>query len=81
MRAWRCDRGGTVVLLDLLHYFTSDEQARILAAAAAHATTVIIRDAVRDGSWRYRMTYAQEMFSRVGALASCGAAALRDARR
>ena len=25
---------------------------------------VIIRDAVRDGSWRYRLTYAQEMFSR-----------------
>ena len=59
------DRGGTVVLLDLLHYFTSEEQSRILAAAAAHATTVIIRDAVRDGSWRYRMTYAQEMFSRL----------------
>jgi SAM-dependent methyltransferase len=58
------DRGGTVVLLDLLHYFTSEEQSEILAAAAAHATTVIIRDAIRDGSWRYRLTYAQEMFSR-----------------
>ncbi|MGA8807686.1 MAG: class I SAM-dependent methyltransferase [Thermoanaerobaculia bacterium] len=56
--------GGTVVLLDLLHYFRSDDQAAILAAAAANATTVIIRDAVRDGSWRYRLTYAQEMFSR-----------------
>ena len=59
------DRGGTVVLLDLLHYFTSEEQARMLAAVAAHATTVIIRDGIRDGSWRYRVTYAQEMFSRV----------------
>lgn len=59
------DRGGTVVLLDLLHYFTSEEQARILAAAAAQAATVIIRDAIRDGSWRYRVTYAQEMFSRL----------------
>jgi SAM-dependent methyltransferase len=55
--------GGTVVLLDLLHYFRSDEQAAILAAAV-NATTVIIRDAVRDGSWRYRLTYAQETFSR-----------------
>lgn len=55
---------GTVVLLDLLHYFRSDDQAAILAAAAANATTVIIRDAVRDGSWRYRLTYAQETFSR-----------------
>lgn len=59
------DRGGTVVLLDLLHYFTSEEQARMLAAAAAQAETVIIRDAIRDGSWRYRVTYAQEVFSRV----------------
>ena len=37
----------------------------MLAAVAAHATTVIIRDGIRDGSWRYRVTYAQEMFSRV----------------
>lgn len=56
--------GGTVVLLDLLHYFRSGDQDAILAAAAANATTVIIRDAVRDGTWRYRLTYAQETFSR-----------------
>jgi SAM-dependent methyltransferase len=59
------DAGGTIVLLDLLHYFRADEQARILASAARSATTVIIRDAIRDGSWRYRFTYLQEMFSRV----------------
>jgi SAM-dependent methyltransferase len=56
--------GGTVVLLDLLHYFRGGDQAAILARAAATATTVIVRDAVRDGSWRYRLTYAQETFSR-----------------
>ena len=56
--------GGTVVLLDLLHYFRAGDQAAILAAAAANAKMVIIRDAVRDGSWRYRLTYAQETFSR-----------------
>jgi len=55
---------GTVVLLDLLHYFRDVDQAAILAAAAANAKTIIIRDAVRDGSWRYRLTYAQETFSR-----------------
>jgi SAM-dependent methyltransferase len=55
--------GGTVVLLDLLHYFRSGDQEAILASAA-NAKTVIIRDAVRDGSWRYRLTYAQETFSR-----------------
>lgn len=57
--------GATIVLLDLLHYFRSDEQERILAGAAMIGTTVIIRDAIRDGSWRYRFTYVQEMFSRV----------------
>jgi SAM-dependent methyltransferase len=56
--------GGTVVLLDLLHYFRSSDQEAILRAAAANGTTIIIRDAVRDGSWRYRLTYAQETFSR-----------------
>jgi SAM-dependent methyltransferase len=55
--------GGTIVLLDLLHYFRSADQETILASAA-NAKTVIIRDAVRDGSWRYRLTYAQETFSR-----------------
>jgi SAM-dependent methyltransferase len=55
--------GGTVVLLDLLHYFRSGDQSAILGAAA-NATTVIIRDGVRDGSWRYRLTYAQETFAR-----------------
>ena len=59
------DAGSTIVLLDLLHYFRGDEQAQILAAAASSATTVIIRDAIRDGSWRYRLTYLQETFSRM----------------
>jgi SAM-dependent methyltransferase len=58
------DGCGTAVLLDLLHYFRADEQSGILDAAAKMATTVIIRDAIRDGSWRYFFTYAQEMFSR-----------------
>lgn len=58
------ESGGTIVLLDLLHYFAAEEQAAILASAAKNATTIIIRDAVADGSWRHRVTYAQEMFSR-----------------
>jgi len=59
------DAEGTVVLLDLLHYFRAEEQARILESAAKNATIVIIRDAIRDGSWRYRLTYLQEAFSRL----------------
>lgn len=53
---WR----GTIVLADLLHYFDRPTQLRVLARAAESAATVIIRDALRDGSWRYRITYLQE---------------------
>ena len=50
-------------MLDLLHYLQDDEQ-RALLADAAHSDLVIIRDALRDGSWRYCATYAQETFAR-----------------
>jgi hypothetical protein len=53
-----------VVMLDLLHYFDDEAQAAMLRRAAAGADLVIIRDALRDGSWRYRATYAQETFAR-----------------
>lgn len=56
--------GGSVAMLDLLHYFSDDDQSSLLGRIAQSATTVIIRDAVRDGSWRYRVTYAQESFAR-----------------
>jgi len=58
---------GSVVMLDLLHYFDDPTQARILenaAACIAPGGVLIVRDAIRDGSWRYRATYAQEMFAR-----------------
>lgn len=53
----------TIIMLDLLHYLTDDEQ-RALLRDAAQCDLVIIRDALRDGSWRYRATYAQEAFAR-----------------
>jgi len=58
------DLSGTIVMLDLLHYFDAAAQASLLRRAAAASNLVIIRDAVRDGSWRYRATYAQEAFAR-----------------
>ena len=58
------DLSGTIVMLDLLHYFDDAAQASLLRRAAAASNLVIIRDAVRDGSWRYRATYAQEAFAR-----------------
>jgi SAM-dependent methyltransferase len=57
------DTRDTVVMLDLLHYFDDDAQ-RALLAGAARSNLVIIRDAIRDGTWRYRATYAQETFAR-----------------
>jgi SAM-dependent methyltransferase len=60
-------RGSSVLLLDVLHYLRTDEQKRLLTVAAeavAPGGLVIIRDAVRDGSWRYRLTYLQETFAR-----------------
>jgi len=57
---------GNVVLLDVLHYFRDDDQAAILRNAANAGATVLIRDGIRDGSLRYRLTYAQEAIARVG---------------
>ena len=57
-----------VLLVDVLHYFTPAEQAQLLRAVASVVPpggVVIVRDAVRDGSWRYRLTVLQETFSRV----------------
>lgn len=62
--AENADMRGTVLMIDLLHYFDDDAQAALLARAASAADLVIIRDALRDGSWRYRTTYAQEAFAR-----------------
>lgn len=59
--------GSNVVLLDVLHYFSPEEQRRILdhaAAAVPAGGIVVIRDAIRDGTLRYRVTAAQERFSR-----------------
>lgn len=59
--------GSNVLLLDVLHYFDAVEQSRILenvARAVPPGGVAIIRDAVPDGSWRFRATYAAELFAR-----------------
>jgi 2-polyprenyl-3-methyl-5-hydroxy-6-metoxy-1,4-benzoquinol methylase len=56
---------GTIVILDLLHYLTADEQQRLLSAAIERSSgLVIVRDAVRDRTMRYRLTVAEETFAR-----------------
>lgn len=59
---------GSVALLDVLHYFSDADQKRILATAAASVGdggVLLIRDCLRDRSWRFRVTQLQEQFSRL----------------
>jgi len=53
-----CD---TAMLIDVLHYFSSEEQDAILTRAAALASSsIIVRDLDPDRGWRSRMTRVQE---------------------
>ena len=53
-----------VVLLDLLHYFDDASQQQILRNVARSARMVIIRQGLRDRSWRYRMTKMMDAIGR-----------------
>lgn len=59
---------GNVLMLDVLHYFSPDDQEKLLLHAAKQASesgaVVIIRECLRDSSWRFRATVVQEKFSR-----------------
>lgn len=60
--------GHTVVLLDILQYFDAASQRAILdnaARAVPPGGKVIIRQALRDRSWRYRITNYVDAFARV----------------
>jgi 2-polyprenyl-3-methyl-5-hydroxy-6-metoxy-1,4-benzoquinol methylase len=60
-------RGSNVTAIDVLHYFTGAEQCQIvdaIAEAIPPGGVAIVRDCVRDGSLRYRLTVLQESFSR-----------------
>jgi SAM-dependent methyltransferase len=51
--------GHSIVILDILHYFDSASQQRILANAAQAVPAggiVVIRQPLKDASWRYRLT-------------------------
>lgn len=56
-----------VVMLDLLHYLDAESRARILANVARTVPPggiVVIRQGVRDASWRYRFTSAVDAVGR-----------------
>ncbi len=58
-----------VAILDILHYFDSESQRKILTNAARAVPprgAVIIRQPIRDRSWRYRLTAAVDSLARTG---------------
>jgi SAM-dependent methyltransferase len=60
------DFGGSVALIDLLHYLTEDEQRTLLSRAARSLPpggAIFIRECLRDSTWRYRLTYLEETFA------------------
>jgi 2-polyprenyl-3-methyl-5-hydroxy-6-metoxy-1,4-benzoquinol methylase len=59
--------GHNVVILDILHYFDGASQQRILANAARVVPpggAVILRQPIRDDSWRYRLTRRVDSLAR-----------------
>jgi 2-polyprenyl-3-methyl-5-hydroxy-6-metoxy-1,4-benzoquinol methylase len=58
---------GHVILLDVLHYLDGDKQMQLLHAAVpgvAPGASLVIRTVLRDRSWRFRATQAEEAFIR-----------------
>ncbi|MGZ4966294.1 MAG: class I SAM-dependent methyltransferase [Chthoniobacterales bacterium] len=57
---------GNVVLVDLLHYLRREDQAKLLRAIAtrvAPGALLLIRDAPRESSLRFCLTYLAEIFA------------------
>jgi 2-polyprenyl-3-methyl-5-hydroxy-6-metoxy-1,4-benzoquinol methylase len=57
---------GDVALLDVLHYMPAEAQQRTLVEVASRVAPdgiLVIRNVLKDGSWRFAATVAQERFS------------------
>lgn len=57
-----------VVMLDVLHYLNAESQSILLTSIAEKLPAggmVIIRNTPRDGTWRYFLTWLEEVFVRV----------------
>jgi 2-polyprenyl-3-methyl-5-hydroxy-6-metoxy-1,4-benzoquinol methylase len=56
---------GHVAMLDVLHYLPKERQGDLLAYAVDHLAddgVLILRNVIRDGSWRYHATVWEEKF-------------------
>lgn len=59
---------GDVALFDVLHYLPTDVQRRVLIEAASRIDDgglLLIRNVLRDSSWRFRVTVAEEKLARL----------------
>jgi SAM-dependent methyltransferase len=59
------DFSGNVAILDALHYMPFDLQQRVLDGAASRVAPggiLLVRNCLRDRSWRYWMTVIEEKF-------------------
>lgn len=62
------DFSGNVTILDILQFFTPEEQALLLRAAAARVAPscrLILRSGLRDKGWRYRVTHAADIVAKL----------------
>lgn len=67
---------GNVALLDVLHYLPREQQARVLAVAAARVAPggqLIMRNVVREKNWRFHATVMEEHVLRVSGWMRVGA--------
>jgi len=58
---------GNVALIDVLHYLPDSAQESLLSSVAERIPSggiVLIRDCPKDGSWRERATWLEEVFAR-----------------
>lgn len=62
------DFSGHVVILDILQFFTREEQNALLISAAVRVAPggkLIIRSTLRDSSWRYRATVCGDHLAKI----------------
>ena len=67
-RAGLPEHAGNVTILDILQFFQPDELDPLLRAAAervAPGGKLVIRSAMRDASWRHRVTIAGDVLAKV----------------
>ena len=63
---WDYPQVDCVLLIDVLHYWTAEKQARIIAKAAGCLSengTLIFREGLRSSSWGHRLVHLGERWS------------------